>query len=408
VARWPGGATQEEAMNKSDVKAKLKAQRIETPSWGYADSGTRFKVFEQPAAAVTLQEKLEDAAQVHKFTGVAPSVAIHIPWDKTDDWPGIRKLAADLGLAIGAVNPNLFQEPEYMVGSLCHPLAKVRKKAIDHMLECVEIAKKTGSTIISLWMADGTSYPGQDSFRKRKGYLQESLAECYGPISKARMRLLIEYKFFEPAFYATDIPDWGTSYMLALKLGEHAQVLVDLGHHAHGVNIEQIVATLLDEGKLGGFHFNNRKYADDDLTVGSINPYELFLIYNELVGAELDPATQACARNVAYMIDQSHNDKGKIEATIQSVMMIQEAYAKALLVDRDALKKAQDSADIVGAEETVRDAFNTDVRPILREVRQELGIDPEPLKAFRASGYVEARARERGARKRGGRTSGYQ
>jgi L-rhamnose isomerase / sugar isomerase len=395
-------------MNKTEIKAQLKAQRIETPSWGYADSGTRFKVFEQPAAAVTLQEKLEDAAQVHKFTGVAPSVAIHIPWDKTDDWPGIRKLAADLGLTIGAVNPNLFQEPDYMVGSLCHPLAKVRKKAIDHMLECVEIAKNTGSDIISLWMADGTNYPGQDNFRKRKHYLQEALAECYGPISKAGMRLLIEYKFFEPAFYSTDIPDWGLAYVLALKLGEHAQVLVDLGHHAHGVNIEQIVATLLDEGKLGGFHFNNRKYADDDLTVGSINPYELYLIYNELVGAELDPSTKACAQKVAYMIDQSHNDKGKIEATIQSVMMIQEAYAKALLVDRDALKKAQDSADIVGAEECVRDAFNTDVRPLLREVRQELGIDPEPIKAFRASGYVEAKGKERAARKRGGRTSGYQ
>ena len=382
------------AITKNEIKQKLKDQRIETPTWGYADSGTRFFVFKQKQAAGLLKEKLEDAAQVHKYTGVCPSAAIHIPWDRADDWNEISDYAAGLGLEIGAVNPNLFQEDDYLLGSICNPDAAVRKKAVDHIKECVNIAKTTGSSIISLWIPDGTNYPGQDSFRARKGRLVETLTEVCKNLS-ADMRLLIEYKFFEPAFYHTDVFDWGTSFWLSKKLGDKAQVLVDLGHHPLGSNIEQIVAFLLDEKKLGGFHFNDKKYADDDLVVGSIKPYELFLIYNELVSAAFDTATASTAENVAYMIDQSHNIKNKIEAMIQSVINIQIAYAQALLIDRDFLKAAQDEGRVLDAEECLKDAFNTDVRPVLREIREEMGIDPDPLAAFRQSGYNERILKER-------------
>ncbi|MCD6302237.1 MAG: L-rhamnose isomerase [Anaerolineae bacterium] len=374
------------------VKDALKSQWIETPSWGYADSGTRFKVFAQPGAAQTTEQKLEDAAQVHKYTGIAPSVALHIPWDKVDDYDALRDYAEGLGLKLGAINPNLFQDDEYKLGSLCHPDPKVRRQAIDHILECVDIAKATGSDIISLWLADGTNYPGQDSFRGRKHRLLEALEEVYAAMPEP-MRLLIEYKFFEPAFYHTDLGDWGTALMYAQKLGERAQVLVDLGHHPLGTNIEQIVAYLIDEGRLGGFHFNSKKFADDDLTVGSINPYELFLIFNELIDGELDPAVDM---NVAYMLDQSHNVKPKIEAMIQSVVNCQVAYARALLIDRDALSNARLAGDIVLAEETMLDAFRTDVRPLLAKVRTEMGLDVDPLKAYRASGYYEKIVAERG------------
>jgi L-rhamnose isomerase/sugar isomerase len=389
------------------VKGKLKEQVIETPSWGYADSGTRFAVFSQPSAAHSLEEKLEDAAQVHKYTGVCPSVALHIPWDNTDDWKQIKNLAGDLGLRLGAVNPNLFQDDEYKLGSLCNPAEGVRKRALDHILECIDIARGVDSRDISLWLADGTSYPGQDSFRERKRRLERTLQQVCEALGEG-MRLLVEYKFFEPAFYHTDISDWGTAYLLSRKLGAQAQVLVDLGHHPLGTNIEQIVAFLLDEDKLGGFHFNNKKFADDDLTVGCINPYELFLIYNELVDAALDRSTAGAAAGVAYMIDQSHNLKNKIEETIQSVLNLQEAYAKALLVDREALKDARAEGRIVDAEECLKDAFATDVRPLLREVRGEMGLDPDPLSAFRASGYTARKAGERGARYGRARASGYQ
>jgi L-rhamnose isomerase / sugar isomerase len=374
------------------VKQALKAQWIETPSWGYADSGTRFKVFAQPGAAQTTEQKLQDAAQVQKYTGVAPSVALHIPWDKVDDYDALRDYAEGLGLKLGAINPNLFQDNEYKLGSLCHPSPNVRRQAIDHILECVDIAKATDSDIISLWLADGTNYPGQDSFRERKHRLLEALEEVYAAMPEP-MRLLIEYKFFEPAFYHTDLGDWGTALMYAQKLGERAQVLVDLGHHPLGTNIEQIVAYLIDEGRLGGFHFNSKKFADDDLTVGSINPYELFLIFNELIDGELDPAVDM---NVAYMLDQSHNVKPKIEAMIQSVVNCQVAYARALLIDRDALKNARLAGDIVLAEETMLAAFRTDVRPLLAQVRTEMGLDVDPLKAYRASGYYEKVVEERG------------
>ena len=373
------------------VKAKLKSQHIETPSWGYGDSGTRFKVFKQPGAARNVWEKLQDAAQVHKFTGVTPTVALHIPWDKVDDWRALSDYAKELGIGIGAINPNLFQDDEYKLGSVCNPDPKVRRKAIDHMLECVEIMKITGSTVLSVWLADGTNYPGQDDFRRRKGYLYESLKEVYDAMPDGT-RMLLEYKFFEPAFYHTDLCDWGTAYLISQKLGPKAQVLIDLGHHPLGTNIEFIVAWLLDEGKLGGFHFNSKKYADDDLTVGSINPYELFLIYNELVSVELDPNLES---DVAYMIDQSHNIKPKIEAMIQSVDTLQRAYAKALIVDRKSLREAQEMGRVVDAEEILKEAYLTDVRPLLWKIRREMGLDPDPLKAFRRSGYYEEICRQR-------------
>lgn len=374
------------------VKDRLKRQKIETPSWGYGDSGTRFQVFHQPGAARNIFEKLEDAAHVHKMTGITPSVALHIPWDKVDDYGEIVQYAQELGLTIGAINPNLFQEPEYKLGSLCHPDPAVRGQAIEHVLECIEIMNTTGSKVLSLWLADGTNYPGQDDFRKRKKRLEEALKEVYRALADGQ-RLLVEYKFFEPAFYHTDIADWGMATLLAMKLGPKAQTLVDLGHHPLGTNIEQIVAYLIDEGKLGGFHFNSKKYADDDLTTGSTNPYELFLIYNELVAGEDDPAVEL---DVAYMIDQSHNVKPKVAAMIQSVEQIQMAYAKALLVDRRALWQAQQEGDIIGAETILRSAFDLDVTPLLVQVRQEMGVPPNPLVAHRESGYAVKTARERG------------
>ena len=381
-------------LSSNNIKSMLKNQHIETPSWGYSDSGTRFKVFNQPGAAKTLKQKLEDAAQVHKYTGISPSVAIHIPWDKVDNWKDIIDYAGKLGLKIGAVNPNLFQEEEYKLGSLCNPDKKIRQKAVNHIKECIDIANMVNSKIISLWLADGTNYPGQDNFKERKQRLEETLFEVYNYMSED-MRLLIEYKYFEPAFYHTDIHDWGIAYLLSKKLGENAQVLIDLGHHPLGYNIEQVVAILIDERKMGGFHFNNKKYADDDLTVGSINPYELFLIYNELVDAELNPDTSNFASHIAYMIDQSHNVKNKIEAMIQSVMTLQEIYAKALFIDRESLKKSQTEGRIIDSEECLKNAFYKDVRPLLKEVREEMGLDPDPLIAFRKSGYLKKIITER-------------
>ena len=371
------------------VVAALVAQRVEVPSWGFSDSGTRFKVFHHPGAAKTTEQKLADAAQVHRFTGICPSVALHIPWDKVDDYAALAAYAAKLGLTLGAINPNLFQEAPYRLGSLCHPDAAVRRQAVNHILECIQIARATGSQAISLWLADGTNYPGQDSLVGRKHRLEETLAEVYRALEPG-MRLLIEYKFFEPAFYSTDVPDWGFAYLLATKLGPQAQVLVDLGHHPLGANIEQIVGLLLDEGKLGGFHFNAKKYADDDLIVGSTNPYELFLIFNELISA--GPR----AADVAYMIDQSHNVEGKIAAMIVSVMNVQTAYAKALLIDRAALQRAQDAGDVLGGQAIVQDAFETDVRPLLAVAREQLGVPADPLAAYLASGYEQRIAAERG------------
>jgi len=387
------------------VKAALRAQQIETPSWGYGNSGTRFKVFAAPGAARDIYEKIADAAFVHQITGIAPSVALHIPWDQVDDWPALTQYAASHGVRIGAINPNLFQEDAYKLGSLCHPDAGVRRHAVEHILQCIDIMRATGSCILSLWLADGTNYAGQDSLRGRRRRLEEALHQVYGALPPGS-RLLIEYKFFEPAFWATDLADWGSAAALARKLGPQAQVLVDTGHHAPGTNVEQIVALLLHERLLGGFHFNSRRYADDDLIVGTANPFELFLVYNELVDAMQDPdlAVATAARQVAYMIDQSHNIEPKLEAMVQSVVNCQVALAKALLVDRRALAERQAAGDVLGAYRVLTDAFDTDVRPLLVRVREEMGVPPDPVAACRSSSYVARVVAERGAAAAG---SGY-
>jgi len=362
---------------------------ISTPSWGYGNSGTRFKTFAWPGAARNVAEKLADAGYVHKLTGVAPSVAIHIPWDKTDDWNAMKQYAASQGVSIGAVNPNVFQDSQYKLGSITNPNPSVREEAIAHMVECCEIMEKTGSTILSLWFADGTNYSGQDDIRERKHRMESALAETYKHLPK-NGRMLIEYKFFEPGFYHTDFGDWGMAYATALKLGDQAEVLVDTGHHAQGTNIAHIVAFLLDEKRLGGFHFNARRYADDDLIVGTNNPLELFEIFVELVSAG------DLAKDVAYMIDQSHNIEPKIEAMLQSILNCQSAYAKALLVDYKALGQAQLSGDVLGAHRILLDAFDTDVRPLLEQVRIEMGLRPDPIAAYRDDEYAQKVAAERG------------
>ncbi len=370
------------------VEEGLSRQRVETPSWGYGNSGTRFKVFPQPGVPRDPYEKFEDAAQVQKHTGVCPSVAVHIPWDKVDDYAHLQAHAESLGMSIGAINPNLFQEEEYKLGSVCHPNPAVRRRATDHLLECVEIGKQTGADLLSLWFADGTNYAGQDNIRERRHRMLECLAETYATMPP-QMRMLLEYKPYEPAFYHTDLADWGTALTLCQRLGPQAEVLVDLGHHLQGTNVEHIVALLLDEGRLGGFHFNNRKYGDDDLIVGSINPFELFLIYVELASAG------ESASRVAYMIDQSHNIEAKIEAMILSVLNLQEAYAKALIVNQQKLAEAQQVGDVLGAHRVLLDAYSTDVRPICARVRERMGASADPIPAFKASGYLEAKAAER-------------
>ncbi|WP_406431843.1 L-rhamnose isomerase [Streptomyces sp. NBC_00631] len=370
------------------VKAALKTQAVETPSWAYGNSGTRFKVFAQQGVPRSPKEKLDDAAQVHAVTGVAPTVALHIPWDKVDDYAGLAKHAEERGLRLGAINSNTFQDDDYKLGSICHPDAAVRRKAVDHLLECVDIMDATGSKDLKLWFADGTNYPGQDDIRARQDRLAEGLAEVYARLGDGQ-RMLLEYKLFEPSFYTTDVPDWGTAYAHCLKLGPQAQVVVDTGHHAPGTNIEFIVATLLREGKLGGFDFNSRFYADDDLMVGAADPFQLFRIMYEVARGG------GFTAEVAFMLDQCHNIEAKIPAIIRSVMNVQEATAKALLVDRAALAEAQAAGDVLAANAVVMDAYNTDVRPLLREVRDEMGLDPDPIAAYRRSGWAEKIVAER-------------
>ncbi|MER5992498.1 L-rhamnose isomerase [Streptomyces viridosporus] len=378
------------------AKAALKTQAVETPSWAYGNSGTRFKVFAQAGVPRTPQEKLDDAARVHEFTGVAPTVALHIPWDRVDDYAALARHAEERGVRLGTVNSNTFQDDDYRLGSICHPDAAVRRKAVDHLLECVDIMDATGSRDLKLWFADGTNYPGQDDIRARQDRLAEGLSEVYERLGEGQ-RMLLEYKFFEPAFYTTDVPDWGTAYAHCLRLGPKAQVVVDTGHHAPGTNIEFIVAVLLREGRLGGFDFNSRFYADDDLMVGAADPFQLFRIMYEVVrGGGFTP-------DVAFMLDQCHNIEAKIPAIIRSVMNVQEATAKALLVDRSALAEAQRAGDVLGANAVLMDAYNTDVRPLLREVREEMGLDPDPLSAYRRSGWAERIATERV----GGRQAGW-
>jgi L-rhamnose isomerase/sugar isomerase len=370
------------------VKAALRAQHIETPSWAYGNSGTRFKVFAQQGVPRTPQEKIDDAAQVHRFTGVAPSVALHIPWDRVDDYGALATYARDAGVRVGAINSNVFQDDDYMLGSVTNPDPAVRRKALDHLLECVDIMDATGSRDLKLWFSDGTNYPGQDDIRARQDRMAEALAAVYERLG-ADQRFLLEYKLFEPAFYTMDMPDWGTSYAHCLKLGEKAQVVVDTGHHAPGTNIEFIVAFLLREGKLGGFDFNSRFYADDDLMVGAADPFQLFRIMHEVIQGG------GYGEHVAFMLDQCHNIEPKIPGQIRSVLNVQEATAKALLVDVEALRRAQDAGDVLGANAVFMDAYNTDVRPLLAELRKEMGLDPDPIAAYHRSGYFEKIAAER-------------
>jgi L-rhamnose isomerase/sugar isomerase len=379
-------------MNQRDrgraAEQALGTLEIETPSWGYGDSGTRFAVFQHAGRPRDVFERLDDAAEVHRLTGAAPSVALHFPWDQVDDLSTLRDHADAIGLRIGAINPNLFQEAEYRLGSITHPEQAVRRKAIAHLLECIEIAAELGSTAQSLWVADGTNYAGQDDLRARRRRMLEALHEVYAALP-ANQVLLLEYKFFEPSFYATDLADWGSSLLICQKLGDRAKVLVDMGHHPQGTNIEQIVAILDEEGRLGGFHFNNRKYADDDVIVGSVNPFELFLVFCELAAA--GPALPRLT------IDQAHNVEAKVEAMVLSVVNIQEAYAKALLVDREALADCQAAGDVLGGHEVLMDAFRTDVRPLCARVRAAKGAAEDPIAALRSSGYVARVTRERGA-----------
>ncbi|WP_231648637.1 L-rhamnose isomerase [Saccharothrix sp. NRRL B-16348] len=372
------------------VAEALAGQRIELPSWAFGNSGTRFKVFAQRGVPRTPHEKVADAATVHRFTGVAPSVALHIPWDAVHDYAELAEFAEDHGVSLGTINANVFQDDAYVLGSVCSPDPAVRRKALDHLMRCVDIMDATGSRDLKLWFADGTNYPGQDDIRARQDRLAEALRETYARIGP-NQRILLEYKLFEPAFYTTDVPDWGTAYAHCLELGERARVVVDTGHHAPGTNIEFIVAVLLRAGKLGGFDFNSRFYADDDLMVGSADPFQLFRIMFEVVrGGAL-----AADSGVAFMLDQCHNIEPKIPGQIRSVMNVQEATAKALLVDRDALAAAQRAGDVLGANAVLMDAYNTDVRPLVASVREGMGLDPDPMAAYARSGYGERIVAER-------------
>ena len=376
--------------SKSEAKEVLKRFFIEVPSWAYGNSGTRFKVFSSDGVPRDPFEKIADAAQVHKFTGAAPSVAMHIPWDRVDDYKALAKHATDLGVRLGTVNSNTFQDNDYKYGSVCHPDAKIRQKAVDHLFECVDIMDQTGAQDIKLWFADGTNYPGQDDLRGRQERLAESLKKLYDRLG-ANQRMLLEYKFFEPAFYSTDVPDWGTSYVHCLELGPKASVCVDTGHHAPGTNIEYIVAFLLMKKRLGAFDFNSRFYADDDLIVGAADPFQLFRIMHEVnQGGGFAKDT-----TVSYVLDQCHNIEDKIPGQIRSITNVQEAVAKALLVDASALAKAQKDCDVLAGNDILMDAYNTDVRDLLGEVRSEQGLDADPKAAFARSGYMAKIAAER-------------
>jgi L-rhamnose isomerase/sugar isomerase len=368
----------------TDVLTTLEHQSIELPSWAFGNSGTRFKVFATPGTPRSIEEKIADAAQVHALTGLAPSVALHIPWDKADDYAALAEYAAGLGVKLGTINSNTFQDDDYKFGSLTHSDPAVRSKAIDHMYECLEVMNQTRSRDLKIWLADGTNYPGQGNLRARQDWLAESLRKVYDRLGDDQ-RMVLEYKFFEPAFYHTDVPDWGTSYVHCAALGEKAKVCLDTGHHAPGTNIEFIVAQLLRLGKLGSFDFNSRFYADDDLIVGAADPFQLFRIMHEVVrGGGLDPTV-----GVAFMLDQCHNVEGKIPGQIRSVLNVQEMTARALLVDTEALEAAQDAGDVLAANAVLMDAFYTDVRPDLAQWRESRGLPADPMAAFAASGYQE-------------------
>ncbi|MBZ2195425.1 L-rhamnose isomerase [Occultella gossypii] len=388
--------------DQQEVVDRIVKLSIETQSWGYVSTGTRFKVFDTPGTARDVWEKIDDAAEVHQLTGVTPTVALHIPWDAVDDYAALATYAQQRGVRIGSISPNLFQEDNYRLGSLTHVDASVRAQAIAHVAECIAVAQSTGSRQISLWLADGTNYPGQGDFRRRRRWLEQGLAEIYGQLP-SDMSLLLEYKFFEPAFYHTDIADWGQSLLLCESLGPRARVLVDIGHHPLGTNIEHIVATLLGRGRLGGFDLNSKKYGDDDLFVGAVNPHELFLICLELIKAEddTDPMVTGAAHEILYKIDQCAMVEDKMSAMLRSIDAVQLAFAKALLVDLDELERAQDDGDVVGCNQILDDAYQTDGRPLVRQARQRLGVLDSPLDAYRGSDSARTRERERVGRAAG-------
>jgi len=388
--------------NAQRVWKALDQFRIELPSWGFSNTGTRFGKFVQAGAASTIEEKFSDAAQVNTLTGASPTLALHVLWDLprgNADVPAIKALEAKYGVKAGSINPNLFQDQEYKFGSIANPNAEIRELALAHLLDSVEIGRTLGSKDVSLWIADGSNYPGTQSMRKRIGWIEEALASTHAALG-ADQRMLVEYKPFEPCFYHTDIADWGMALELARRAGPKAKVLVDTGHHYQGTNIEQIVAWLLHLGALGGFHFNDRKYADDDLTLGSIDPYQVFRIFHEMLSAKANKSA-----DVAFMIDQSHNLKGKIEAMVQTVVTAQELYARAALIDQQQLAELQQACKLVEAEECFRSAFWLDVRPIVREWRVARGLPAEPLKALAESGYVARVAGERGSKNAGNLSS---
>lgn len=390
-------------MNDKQSEVGFKALdklKVELPSWGFANTGTRFGKFIQAAAATTIEEKFSDAAQVHAVTGAAPTLALHVLWDLPNgrrDVDAVEKLEKKFGIRAGSINPNIFQSQEYKYGSVGNPDPAIRRRAIDHILECVAIADALGSRDVSPWFADGSNYPGTQNMRQRVAFFEEALKEIHS-VLKPNQRLLLEYKPFEPAFYHTDIADWGMAFQLAKQAGPQAFVLVDTGHHYLGQNIEQIVAWLLHHKMIGGFHFNDRRYADDDLTLGSIDPYQVFRIFHEIHSYEWEKGVTA---DIAYMVDQSHNLKGKIEAMIQTVCTAQELYVKAALVDHPRLQQLQQKCALVDAEETLRTAFWEDTRAIVRAWRKAKGLPEDPLLAFRESGYLERVARERGERNLG-------
>ena len=389
---------------KKRVFAALDAFEIAIPSWGFANTGTRFGKFVQAGAATSIEEKFADGAEVNRLTGITPTLALHVLWDLPNgvsDAGKIKALAEKTGMRVGSINPNLFQEAEYKFGSICNPSAEVREKATAHLLESVEIGKALGSAEVSMWVSDGSNYPGSQSMRRRIGWMKEALSRTHAALAPGQT-LLVEYKPFEPAFYHTDIADWGMALELARSAGPQAKVLVDTGHHYQGTNIEQIVAWLIELKELGGFHFNDRKYADDDLTLGSIDPYQIFRIFHEIL---FEQSKGGVFQAPAYMIDQSHNLKGKVEAMVQTVVTAQELYAKAALVDQEKLAELQDACSLVDADEAFRGAFWTDVRPLLREWREQRGLAANPLQALRESGYVERISEERKEKNAGGGSS---
>jgi L-rhamnose isomerase/sugar isomerase len=385
------------SLQNDAVIQALNGFQIELPSWGFANTGTRFGKFLQAAAAGTLEEKFSDAGQVHRWTGVCPTIALHVLWDLPggiDDVETVEELGNKNGLRAGSINPNLFQDQVYKYGSFGNPDAGIRKEALDHIVTSIEIASRLGCRDVSLWFADGSNYPGTQNIRHRRKWFEEGLKAAHARLS-GEQRMLVEYKPFEPAFYHTDIADWGMALVMAQSAGARAKVLVDTGHHYQGQNIEQIVAWLLDLNMLGGFHFNDRRYADDDLTMGSIDPYQVFRIFHEILHFEWEKGKRA---DIAYMIDQSHNLKDKIEAMIQTVTTALELFAKAALVDRERLAKYQEKCALVDAENCLKDAFSTDIRPLIREWARAKGLPDDPLDAFRQSGYMEKIVAERGQR----------